>query len=175
MPWRVSFDCYSARQVRLYVCICEYLVSVFCHCFVIAAVCCFIHVCSGTGEIRQRKRRRRAKTTELKQLFQRTRCKFSRRVQSAPWFCSFIPAQSGRIETSRIAFYVQRARLSAIPINALFRAVVSVDDAFKNPCLGLPFRPVLHRYAEFINHLASFLLSYRRVTFVGVAKFGLGF
>ena len=32
--------------------------------------------------------------------------------------------------------------LSAIPINAPFGAVVSVDDAFKNPCLfGLPFRP----------------------------------
>ena len=40
--------------------------------------------------------------------------------------------------------------LSAIPINAPFGAVVSVDDAFKNPCLlGLPFRPVLRRYAEF--------------------------
>ena len=37
-------------------------------CFVIAAVCC-IHVCSGTGEISQRKRSRRAKSTELKQLF----------------------------------------------------------------------------------------------------------
>ena len=29
---------------------------------------------------------------------------------------------------------------------------MSVDDAFKNPCLlGLPFRPVLRRYAEFIG------------------------
>ena len=46
--------------------------------------------------------------------------------------------------------------LSAIPINAPFRAVVSVDDASKNPCLlGLPFRPVLPRYAEFIYHVAS--------------------
>ena len=32
--------------------------------------------------------------------------------------------------------------LSAIPINTPFGAEVSVDDAFKNPCLyGLPFRP----------------------------------
>ena len=53
---------------------------------------------------------------------------------------------------------------------------MSVIDAFKNPCLlGLPFRPVLRRYAEFIYHVASLLLSNRRVTFVGVAKFGLRF
>ena len=37
--------------------------------FVIAAVCCCIHVCSVTGEISQRKRHRRVKTTEIKQLF----------------------------------------------------------------------------------------------------------
>ena len=67
--------------------------------------------------------------------------------------------------------------LSAIPINAPFGAVVTVDDAFKNPSLlGSPFRPVLRRYAEFINHVASLsLLSNGRVTFVGVAKFGLRF
>ena len=44
-------------------------VNIWFLCFVIAAVCCCIHVCSVTGEISQRKRRRRAKTTELKQLF----------------------------------------------------------------------------------------------------------
>ena len=66
--------------------------------------------------------------------------------------------------------------LSAIPINAPFGAVVSVDDVIKNPCiLGLPFHPVLGRYAEFINHVASLLLSNRRVMFEGVAKFGLRF
>ena len=37
--------------------------------FVIAAVCCCIHVCVCTGKISQRKRRRRAKTTELMQFF----------------------------------------------------------------------------------------------------------
>ena len=48
---------------------------------------------------------------------------------------------------------------------------MSVDDAFKNPCLlGLPFRPVLRRYAEFINHVASLSLSNRRVTFWGCGK-----
>ena len=45
----------------------EYIMCILC--FVNAAVCCCIHVCSGTGEISQRKRRKRAKTTELKQLF----------------------------------------------------------------------------------------------------------
>ena len=44
-------------------------VNIWFLCFVIAAVCCCIHVCSVTGEISQIKRRRRAKTTELKQLF----------------------------------------------------------------------------------------------------------
>ena len=38
-------------------------------CFVIAAVCCCILVCVCTGKISQRKRRRKAKTTELKQYF----------------------------------------------------------------------------------------------------------
>lgn len=53
---------------------------------------------------------------------------------------------------------------------------MSVDDAFKNPCLlGLPFRSVLRRYAEFIYHVASLSLSNHRVMFVGVAKFGLIF
>ena len=44
-------------------------VNIWFLCFVIAAVCCCIHVCSVTGEINQIKRRRRAKTIELKQLF----------------------------------------------------------------------------------------------------------
>ena len=40
-----------------------------------------------------------------------------------PGFALFIPAQSGRIEMSRIAFYVQRARLrsfvSNVPMNSV--------------------------------------------------------
>ena len=44
-------------------------VNIWFLCFVIAAVCCCIHVCVCTGKISQRKRRRRAKTTELKQFF----------------------------------------------------------------------------------------------------------
>ena len=89
-------------------------VNIWFLCFVIAAVCCCIHVCSVTGEISQRKRRRRAKTTELKQLF-------SKNYLNSPGgfkgrrFALFIPAQRPRIETSRIAFYVQRARLSSRP------------------------------------------------------------
>ena len=61
-------------------------VNIWFLCFVIAAVCCCIHVCSVTGEISERKRRRRAKTTAalFKELFE-----FSRRVQSAPWFGPF--------------------------------------------------------------------------------------
>ena len=53
---------------------------------------------------------------------------------------------------------------------------MSVDDAFKNPCLlGLPFRPVLRRYAEFIYHVASLLLSNRRVTFWAEILAHMGF
>ena len=62
--------------------------------------------------------------------------------------------------------------------------MVSMDGAFKNPCLlGLPFHPVLGRYAEFIYNniiytmsrvqVTSLLLSNRHVTFVSVAKLGL--
>ena len=56
--------------------------------------------------------------------------------------------------------------ISAIPINAPFGAMVSVNDAFKNPCdlcTWLTLSPVLRRYDEFINHVASPLLSNRRV------------
>ena len=87
-------------------------VNIWFLCFVIAAVCCCIHVCSVTGEISQRKRRRRAKTTELKQLFSKNYLNSPGGFKVRPGFALFIPAQSGRIETSRIAFYVQRARLS---------------------------------------------------------------
>ena len=73
-------------------------VNIWFLCFVIAAVCCCILVCSVTGEISQRKRRRRAKNYRAKAALFKQLFEFSRRVQSAPWFCSFIPAQSGRIE-----------------------------------------------------------------------------
>ena len=91
-------------------------VNIWFLCFVIAAVCC-IHVCSVTGEISQRKRRRRVKTTELKQLFSKNYLNSPGGFKVRPGFALFIPAQSGRIETSRIAFYVQRARLNGILFN----------------------------------------------------------
>ena len=87
-------------------------VNIWFLCFVIAAVCCCIHVCSVTGEISQRKLRRRAKTTELKQLFSKNYLNSPGGFKVRTGFALFIPAQSGRIETSRIAFYVQRARLN---------------------------------------------------------------
>ena len=86
-------------------------VNIWFLCFVIAAVCCSIHVCSVTGEISQRKLRRRAKTTEPKQLFSKNYVNSPGGFKVRPGFALFIPAKSGRIETSRIAFYVQRARL----------------------------------------------------------------
>ena len=89
-------------------------VNIWFLCFVIAAVCCCIHVCSVTGEISQRKRRRRAKTTELKQLFSKNYLNSPGGFKGRPGFALFIPAQRPRIETSRIAFYVQRARLKRI-------------------------------------------------------------
>ena len=81
-------------------------VNIWFLCFVIAAVC------SVTGEISQRKRRRRAKTTELKQLFSKNYLNSPGGFKGRPGFALFIPAQRPRIETSRIAFYVQRARLN---------------------------------------------------------------
>ena len=92
-------------------------VNIWFLCFVIAAVCCCIHVCSVTGEISQRKRRRRAKTTELKQLFSKNYLNSPGGFKVRPGFALFIPAQSGRIEMSRIAFYVQRARLSVVQLH----------------------------------------------------------
>ena len=78
-------------------------------CSVIAAVCCCIHVCSVTGEISQRKRRRRAKTTELKQLFSNyLNSPGGFKVQ--PWISPFYTPRSSSGHV--IAFYVQRARLS---------------------------------------------------------------
>ena len=78
-------------------------------CFVIAAVCC-IHVCSGTGEISQRKRRKRAKTTVLKQLFSNIYLNSPGGFKVQPWISPFYTPRrrSGHV----IAFYVQRARLS---------------------------------------------------------------
>ena len=89
-------------------------VNIWFLCFVIAAVCCCIHVCSVTGEISQRKRRRRAKTTDLKQLFSKNYLNSPGGFKGRPGFALFIPAQRPRIETSRIAFYVQRARLRVV-------------------------------------------------------------
>ena len=73
--------------------------------FVIAAVCC-IHVCSVTSEISQRKRRRRVKTTELKQLFSKNYLNSPGGFKVRPGTPPFIPAQRPRIETSRIAFHL---------------------------------------------------------------------
>ena len=87
-------------------------VNIWFLCFVIVAVCCCIHVCSVTGEISQRKRRRRAKTTELKQLFSKNYLNSPGGFKVRPGTPPFILAQRPRIETSRIAFYVQRARLN---------------------------------------------------------------
>ena len=92
-------------------------VNIWFLCFVIAAVCCCIHVCSVTGEISQRKRRRRAKTTELKQLFSKNYLNSPGGFKVRPGTPPFILAQRPRIETSRIAFYVQRARLKGLFLN----------------------------------------------------------
>ena len=69
-------------------------------------------MCGVTGEISQRKRRRRAKNTELKHLFSKNYLNSPGGFKVRPGFALFIPAQRPRIGTSRIAFYVQRARLS---------------------------------------------------------------
>ena len=84
-------------------------VNIWFLCFVIAAVCCCIHVCSFTGEISQRKRRRRAKTTELKQLFSNNYLNSPGGFKVQPWISPFYTLRrpSGHV----IAFYVQRARL----------------------------------------------------------------
>ena len=68
-------------------------------------------MCSVTGEISQRKGRRREKTTELKQLFSNNYLNSPGGFKVRPGFEPFIHAQRPRTETSRIAFYVQRARL----------------------------------------------------------------
>ena len=84
-------------------------VNIWFLCFVIAAVCCCIHVCSVTGEVSQRKRRRRAKTTELKQLFSKNYLISPGGFKVQPWISPFYTPHrpSGHV----IAFYVQRARL----------------------------------------------------------------
>ena len=86
-------------------------------CSVIAAVCCCIHVCSVAGEISQRKRRRRAKTTELKQLFSKNYLNSPGGFKVQPWISPFYSPHrpSGHV----IAFYVQGARLietSTLPV-----------------------------------------------------------
>ena len=112
-------------------------VNIWFLCFVIAAVCCCIHVCSVAGEISQRKRRRRAKTTELKQLFSKNSPGgFKVRPGTPP----FILAQRPRIETSRIAFYVQRARL--ISTSTIDREeVVELQPPPVTPAVSLLLKP----------------------------------
>ena len=87
-------------------------VNIWFLCFVIAAVCCCIHVCSVTDEISQRKRRRRAKTTELKQFFSKNYLNSPGGFKVQPWISPFYTLRrpSGHV----IAFYVQRARLNFI-------------------------------------------------------------
>ena len=91
----------------MYVC-----VNIWFLCFVIAAVCCCIHVCSVTGEISQIKWRRRAKTTELKQLFSNNYLNSPGGFKVQPWISPFYTPRraSGHV----IAFYVQRARLMTV-------------------------------------------------------------
>ena len=87
-------------------------VNIWFLCFVIAAVCCCIHVCSVTGEISQRKRRRRAKTTELKQLFSKNYLNSPGGFKVQPWISPFYTPRRPPVHV--IAFYVQRARLSLL-------------------------------------------------------------
>ena len=91
-------------------------VNIWFLCFVIAAVCCCIHVCSVTGEISQRKRRRRAKTTELKQLFSNNYLNSPGGFKVQPWISPFYTPRRPPVHV--IAFYVQRARLKCA-INVL--------------------------------------------------------
>ena len=69
-----------------------YYVNIWFLCFVIAAVCCCIHVCSVTGEISQRKRRRRAKTTELMKLFSNNYLNSPGGFKVQPWISPFYSA-----------------------------------------------------------------------------------
>ena len=93
----------------MYVC-----VNIWFLCFVIAAVCCCIHVCSVTGEICQRKRRRRAKTTELKQLFSNNYLNSPGEFKVQPWISPFYTPRRPPVHV--IAFYVQRARLRQVSL-----------------------------------------------------------
>ena len=96
-------------------------VNIWFLCFVIAAVYCCIHVCSVTGEISQRKRRKRAKTTELKQLFSKNYLNSLGGLKVQPWISPFYTPRrpSGHV----IAFYVQCARLSSSSLISLNRVV----------------------------------------------------
>ena len=89
----------------MYVC-----VNIWFLCFVIAAVCCCIHVCVCTGDISQRKRRRRAKTTDLKQLFSNNYLNSPGGFKVQPWISPFYTPRRPPVHV--IAFYVQRARLT---------------------------------------------------------------
>ena len=75
--------------------------------FVIAAVCCCIHVCSVTGEIIQRKRRRRVKTTELKQLFSKNYSNSPGGFKVQPWISPFYTPRSVREHDPRDTTSVQ--------------------------------------------------------------------
>ena len=119
-------------------------VNIWFLCFVIAAVCCCIHVCSVTGEISQRKRRRRAKTTELKQLFSKNYLNSPGGFKVRPGTPPFILAQRPRIETSRIAFYVQRARLKA----STYQCIAVIPTSWRRPSSLLECRCQRKRGAE---------------------------
>ena len=79
-------------------------VNIWFLCFVIAAVCCCIHVCSVTGEISQRKRRRRAKTTELKQLFSNNYLNFPGGFKVHPGFALLYPHRAEELKRHALRF-----------------------------------------------------------------------
>ena len=81
-------------------------VNIWFLCFAIATVCCCIHVCSVTGEISQRKRRRRAKTTELKQLFSKNYLNFPGgfKVKVRPGFALLYPHRAAELKRHALRF-----------------------------------------------------------------------
>ena len=79
-------------------------VNIWFLCFVIAAVCCCIHVCSVTGEISQRKRRRRAKTTVLKQFFSNNYLNSPGGFKVHPGFALLYPHRAAELKRHALRF-----------------------------------------------------------------------
>ena len=72
--------------------------------FVIAAVCCCIHVCVCTGKISQRKRCRRAKTTELKQFFSNNYLNSPGGFKVRPGFALLYPHRAAELKHHALRF-----------------------------------------------------------------------